>query len=152
MLINLGISAFLKERGPFISELLTWVALGAMLTQMVTSKSMQLLWGLINVMQLIVLLPLYNLAFPANAALFYSFLRELSNFEILPVDLINNAIYGKNDQKLSDSNRSEIFKQAGYESNQLIQNLGSLYIYIQAYIALAFLAICFRIFATFSER
>jgi hypothetical protein len=40
MLINLGISAFLKERGPFISELLTWVALGAMLTQMVTSKSM----------------------------------------------------------------------------------------------------------------
>ena len=73
------------------------------------SASMQLLWSLINAVQLIVFLQLYNLAFPANTVLFYGILRDLSNFEIIPSDFIINAMYGKNNQEMSESKISEIF-------------------------------------------
>ena len=76
------------------------IAVSTMASQAAMSVSMQLLWNLINVMQLIVFLQLFNLAFPANTILFYGFLRDLSNFELIPSGFINNAIYGENDQKI----------------------------------------------------
>ena len=43
-----------------------------------------MLWGMINVMQIIVNMPLLNVNFPANALLFYSFIVNISNFNIIP--------------------------------------------------------------------
>jgi hypothetical protein len=45
-----------------------------------------MLWGMINVMQLIVHMPLLKVAFPENAVLFYSFIIDISNFDIIPTD------------------------------------------------------------------
>jgi hypothetical protein len=60
-----------------------------MISQIAISASMQLLWNLVNLMQLIVYLPLYNVAYPANTILFYSFLRDLSNFDVIPTEKLN---------------------------------------------------------------
>lgn len=45
-----------------------------------------MLWGMINVMQLIVHMPMLNVQFPSNAVLFYSFIIDISNFNIIPTD------------------------------------------------------------------
>ena len=102
-------------------------------------------------MQLIVFLQLYNLAFPANTVIFYGVMRDLSNFQLIPSDLINNAVYGKNDQDLIGSKISEIFRLAGYGSNFLIDNLGSIFIYIQGYICLVILTLTIRLFSKFFQ-
>jgi hypothetical protein len=47
---------------------------------------MNLLWGLVNALQLIVTLPLFNLDFPANALTLFSFLANLASFQVFPTD------------------------------------------------------------------
>jgi len=50
-------------------------------------------------------MPLFNVNFPANTLFFYSALKDISNFEILPSHQINGAMYA-----MSDINGSEIPK------------------------------------------
>lgn len=45
-----------------------------------------MLWGMINVMQIIVKMPLLNITFPQNAATFYTFINDVANFDIIPTD------------------------------------------------------------------
>jgi hypothetical protein len=52
-----------------------------------------MLWGMVNVMQLIIKLPLLNITFPQNAATFYTFLSDMAAFDILPMDTINAKIF-----------------------------------------------------------
>jgi hypothetical protein len=47
---------------------------GNLAVNILMSASLQMLWGMINVMQLIVKFPLLNIQFPQNAAAFYSFI------------------------------------------------------------------------------
>ena len=56
------------------------------------ATSLQTLWGMINVMQLIVHMPMLNINFPQNAVLFYSFIVDISNFDIIPTDWIKDRI------------------------------------------------------------
>ena len=62
--------------------------------------SLQLLWALVNVMQLLLIMPLINVNFPVNAATLYGYLIEIANFDILPVDKINEATYEFSDNKV----------------------------------------------------
>lgn len=48
---------------------------------------MSRLWGMIDAIQIIVLLPLSSLSFPANVQLVFNFLQNNMNFQIIPVDL-----------------------------------------------------------------
>jgi hypothetical protein len=54
------------------------------------SASLQMLWGMINVLQLIVKMPLMNIVFPQNAATFYTFVSDVAAFDILPAREINS--------------------------------------------------------------
>lgn len=74
------------------------------------SASLQMLWGMINVMQLIVKMPLMNVTFPANAVTFYTFITDIASFDLLPMDKINSVIFHFTDEKQKDSN----FKEMGY--------------------------------------
>ncbi len=46
-----------------------------------------------NNLQLIVLLPLFQLQFPANAQQFLIFMSGIANFDLLPTDEIFDAIF-----------------------------------------------------------
>jgi hypothetical protein len=48
---------------------------------------MNLLWGLVNALQLIVALPLFAVNFPANAQLFFSFLQNIASFNVFPAQI-----------------------------------------------------------------
>ena len=50
-----------------------------------------MLWGMINVMQIIVNMPLFNINFPSNAVFFYSFLVDISNFNLIPQSFITSV-------------------------------------------------------------
>lgn len=43
-----------------------------------------MLWGMINVMQIIVHMPLLNVSFPQNTSFFYSLIIDISSFNLIP--------------------------------------------------------------------
>jgi hypothetical protein len=45
-----------------------------------------MLWGTVNVMQLVIKMPLLNITFPQNAATFYNFISSVASFNLLPTD------------------------------------------------------------------
>jgi len=64
---------------------------------------------------------------PANVQFFFSFIVNIVNFKIIPTkDIINKALGIKD--KLKKSDVSPEFQQTGYESSNLMQNLGILLI------------------------
>ncbi len=50
------------------------------------------MWGMINSLNILVHIPLINLAFPANMEVFMSFLIRITNFNLLPNDFIYNGL------------------------------------------------------------
>jgi hypothetical protein len=90
------------------------------------SASLQMLWGMINVMQIIVKMPLLNITFPQNAATFYTFITDVSSFDILPTDTINAYLFSFSDQKEDDPN----FEKMGIKSKNIFDNLGSMAFYL----------------------
>jgi hypothetical protein len=51
--------------------------------------------SMINTQQIIVLMPLFGLNLPANAALFFGFLTNLASFNMLPTDKFYNTVFDK---------------------------------------------------------
>jgi hypothetical protein len=70
-----------------------------------------MLWGMINVMQIIVHMPMLNIAFPQNAILFYSFIIDISSFDIIPTDWIKSKIFSMTENESDDN-----FERIGYGS------------------------------------
>jgi hypothetical protein len=52
-----------------------------------------MMWNFINLMQLITMLPLMNVAFPMNAIALYKILMNVANFEVVPADLIYDKVF-----------------------------------------------------------
>ena len=88
--------------------------------------SLSLLWGLINAIQLIVYLPLFNLAFPANVYTYFNILIEIANFDLIPGEAIVGSIFTFEEEE-SDNNPN--FEMLGFETNNFILNTSSLFVY-----------------------
>lgn len=52
-----------------------------------------MLLGAVNVLQVIISMPLFNIYFPSNAENFYSLLANIVTFNIVPTATIENAIF-----------------------------------------------------------
>ena len=63
-----------------------------------------MLWGMVNVMQLIVKMPLLNITFPQNAATFYNFISDISSFDLIPTEKLDDIIFNFTDSQMQDSN------------------------------------------------
>lgn len=59
----------------------------------VMSSSLNMLWGLINTLQLIAHMPMFAINFPANAKLLFLLINQVSTFDILPVEDIQNGMF-----------------------------------------------------------
>jgi len=88
---------------------------GNLAVNIVMSASLQMLWGMINVMQIIVKMPLLNITFPQNAATFYTFITDVSSFDILPSEKIEQFIFSFSKTNESDPN----FEKMGIKSNNI---------------------------------
>ena len=56
----------------------------------VLSSALSLLWGMINGLQILAMLPLLNVSMPGNAQFLFSQIYAIAAFNILPVDVITS--------------------------------------------------------------
>lgn len=54
--------------------------------QFFMSVSMQLMWGMLNTLQILVHMPLLNVSYPSNAQMVCTAIIDLVNFKIIPTD------------------------------------------------------------------
>ncbi len=67
--------------------------IGNFAVNILISASLSQIWGMINVLQLIVNLPLFAITFPPNARVFYSIIISISEFDVLPASDIESAFF-----------------------------------------------------------
>lgn len=84
-----------------------------------------------NTLQLIVHLPLFNISFPALALNFTAVFQQLSQFDVLPHEIMNPYIFTFFS---SESNFSYQLSRAGYEGYNFIINCGSVFWFIVFYL------------------
>jgi len=80
---------------------------------------------MINVMQLIVHMPLLNINFPTNAVTFYNFIIDVSSFDIIPTDWIRSKLFN-----FTETENDSQFSSMGYQSPNIVENLGSMLVYL----------------------
>jgi len=123
----------MEKAGNAASSSMNYMLYGNLGLQVFMSVSMQLLWGMVNTLQLVIHMNMLSVMMPANVQFFFSFIVNIVNFKIIPTKDIINKIVGAKD-KLKESDVSPEFQQTGYESTNLMQNLGLL---LLAFIGLA---------------
>ncbi|TNV85408.1 hypothetical protein FGO68_gene10025 [Halteria grandinella] len=86
------------------------------------AASMELLWGLINSLQLLVRTPLINLdQFPPLTKKFFISFLTVTNMDLLPSSQLNEYLFGNyvNDEF------EQRFTEMGYDSRNAVDNIGS---------------------------
>ena len=77
-------TVMLQNVGPAAKSSLNAFMMSNFAIQLFMAASLQTLWGMINVMQIIVHMPLLNVQFPENAMFFYSLIIDISSFNLIP--------------------------------------------------------------------
>ena len=99
------------------------------------SAALHQLFSMVKSQQLIILMVLFNIQFPANAAVFYNFLMQIASFDLIPMAGIYDYLF----PVLHSEALNERFKQLGFDTMYFQYNLGSL--------MLAFLALPLQLVA-----
>eukprot|EP00347_Sterkiella_histriomuscorum_P008002 403346742 len=114
-----------------MAELMKWTLssiLGpSMVINIAMQQGLQSIWGMINGLQLLTHLPLMNLNMPANLICFYSLINDIASFDLIPTDSFTDDIMEFDED--SDYAFNNSFDFMGYQSVNLITNLG-LFFYI----------------------
>lgn len=107
------------------------------------SMSMNLLWSLLNTLQIIVALPLVNINFPYNAFFLSQALNKIANFAMIPMEGFNKVLFDFD----SDS-KVKIFRLGDYsfESSNFILNSELLGWILNGYIILTLFVVIFKPF------
>ena len=102
----------------------TSTATGATLAvNVVLSGAMAQVWGMINGMQLIVNLPLFDMVFPSFSQEAVTSLITITTFEVMPTDEIFATIDAPEEEQENPN-----FASVGYEAISMILNLGTMFL------------------------
>eukprot|EP00347_Sterkiella_histriomuscorum_P006189 403353719 len=135
---NYQISAYIPPQlDPSIQDVIDNLGLGAsnsftsfmtsnLLINIVMSQSLQYLWGMINGFQLISHMPLMAINIPASTQAFFQFVVEISSFQFINTDVIDDKIFEIDEFSLKPFNN--YFDQMNFESTNVVKNLGFLLI------------------------
>lgn len=91
---------------------------GNFVISIVLSASLNLLWSLLNSLQVIVTLPLLKTNFPSNAYFLCQTLNKVANFNVIPMEALNRMILVYEDTKPKNEN----FERYTYASKNFILN------------------------------
>ncbi|CDW81605.1 UNKNOWN [Stylonychia lemnae] len=103
-LYNIGATAALAENGGSGVSALSSFMYGSLalnvimyllysIITLLRAASLSMLWGMVNVLQLIINMPLMNVSFPMNAVFFYNLLMDMANFDLLPSKEIESGVF-----------------------------------------------------------
>jgi hypothetical protein len=108
--------ADLEKHFGYLKVGINTILFGNLLLNIVLSSSLQMLWGTINTLQLIILVTLFNLSYPENAMFTFKLISQITRFNIIPVDQIINKMFSFTDSKPLHYN----FQMMGYDSTNII--------------------------------
>ena len=92
----------------------------------VLAASLSQLWSMLNGLQLAVHLPLFELAFPANANLTILFIIKVANFDLVPPEIFLTVFtFPEDEEPFNDA-----FDSTGYSSMYPVENLGTCWLLI----------------------
>lgn len=124
----------MESAGTFTESSMNYLLYGNLGLQLFMSVSMQLLWGMVNTLQLVIHMNMLTVLIPANVQFFFSFIVNIVNFKVVPTDTIINTIFSFKEEFSSNSTaKGEVspeFKSSGYTSTNLLRNLGLLFLAI----------------------
>jgi hypothetical protein len=136
----------MEKAGSVASSSMNYMLYGNLGLQIFMSVSMQLLWGMVNTLQLVIHMNMLSVMIPANVQFFLSFVVNIVNFKIVPTKDIINSLLGLKD-KMKKSDVSPEFQQTGYESSNMAQNLGLLLLAIIGLVVVVGLVLLLRLLA-----
>ena len=92
----------------------------------IIGSSLGAIFGMINALQIIIILPLFDTSMPANTGMVFKYLTKIAAFDILEIgDYVDEFLeLGQTDPV--DNN----FETLGFESKWFINNVGSFFIYL----------------------
>jgi len=64
------------------------------IVSLVLRVSLAKVWNMVNNMQIIGKLPLFNIYVPANVIALFKFIDDIASFKIIPTDAVVNSIMG----------------------------------------------------------
>ena len=102
------------------------------------SASLNQLWSVLNIMQVVLTIPLMkNVKFPANAAIFTDNMMNVANLDLFPTAFLEDLVYYLPEPVEFNIN----FAANGMESTLFISNIGSSLLIIMAYILAAIICL-----------
>ena len=107
----------------------------------ILSASLQQLWSMVNTQQLVVLMPLWNIRLPANAALFFSFIMTIASFDLVPTDTFYDEYFPKMAQTSAINTN---FQTLGFSNMYFCYNIGSLILSFLAFPILALVTLILK--------
>jgi hypothetical protein len=103
----------LEEKFGYVKNCVNMIMFGNLILNILFSSSLQVLWGTINTLQLLVLVTLFNLSYPYTAIFTFKLIAEISSFKIFPVDKIINMLFSFSEPDVDFSYNFEVM---GYDS------------------------------------
>eukprot|EP00347_Sterkiella_histriomuscorum_P014606 403360239 len=94
------------------------------------SKSMQLLWDMISGFQYITHLPLMTIRTPANIQLIFKSIIDISNFQFISTDNFDKIFFNMTEFENQAFAHNSYFDILGYQSVNLINNLGLIFYFL----------------------
>jgi len=91
---------------------------------MAISGSLQILWGMINTLQILTHVGLFSLNFPANVFIVLKVLMEVANFDLVPVADYEEAMFNFEETGPHTDN----FEEMGKETKHSVLNMGTSFI------------------------
>ncbi|TNV87143.1 hypothetical protein FGO68_gene11849 [Halteria grandinella] len=125
---------FYKEDGTLqslvtkLQTAITTAVFGSTLVNIAFSTSLQTLWGMINALQIVILLPLANLYFPPSTQLIFDMLTHIFNFEFYDLTPYLCMMLRLDPNNLEEQIAGPLqpqFSNFGYDSLNAILNLNN---------------------------
>lgn len=94
---------------------------------------MQLFWGKVNTLQLVINMNLMQVLMPANVQYFFTFLVNIVTFKLFSPKIVINKIMGYKDVILKKDDTPPEYAQSGFDGGKsILVNLGVIFIGIVA--------------------
>lgn len=133
----------LAEQGPAVTSASNAFMIGNLVLNIFLSASLQYLLEMINVQQIILMLPLFALATPANTQIFFGFLMEIASFDMIPIDILYDEFFFDIPDSVNQNLEAE-----GFGTTLILYNLGSMII---AIVSFPLLVIYFLVVSFFTQ-
>lgn len=123
--ISEGAAAALKSVGDSVGSGGQILTIGILVLNLVASYSMNQILSQVRSLSMITHLQMMQLNVPPSAIIFFSALFEFVTFDIVPTDVVYGVVFAWDNVPYSES-----AENIGYESRQIIENTGSVPIFL----------------------